>query len=225
MVKRVQDRKRGCGWRKPGGLYLVASGLSARCGKLPLELSVCPVCGSGIKPARGWTWVDGSALFDGVPCGAAPERCAACPIGKGLGRCGLLWIGGRHYKRPGDWTREANKQGVSRRIPALPRGFEVGKTWVLVAHRQALSLPCPTCEGLLPTLDEARVGDGACPECNGTGIVYRPGIFHAFLPEEVQYVVAGNETDEELARMEERGVTPVEVERVEDGLFEGTRNE
>ena len=57
---------RGCGLRKPGGLYLVAGAPNAPCGKLPLELTVCPCCGQGIKFARGWTWVDADRLFKDV---------------------------------------------------------------------------------------------------------------------------------------------------------------
>ncbi len=63
------ESKRGCGYRKQGGLYLMAGGPSAECGKLPLELTVCPCCGAGIKPARGWTWVNAEALFASKQCG------------------------------------------------------------------------------------------------------------------------------------------------------------
>ena len=41
--KRVEG-KRGCGFRKPGGLYMV-SAVSAPCGKLPTPLDICPTWG------------------------------------------------------------------------------------------------------------------------------------------------------------------------------------
>jgi hypothetical protein len=63
MVKLSHEKPRGCGRRKPGGLYLVAPGDGAPCCKLPIKLDVCPTCHAGIKPARGWTWVDGDALL------------------------------------------------------------------------------------------------------------------------------------------------------------------
>jgi len=54
------ESKRGCGWRKPGGLYLMADGPAELCGKLPIPLEICPSCGGGIKLSRGWTWVRGN---------------------------------------------------------------------------------------------------------------------------------------------------------------------
>ena len=49
------EARRGCGYRKVGGLYLVGPKLEAGCGRLPL-VHVCPVCQSGIKQTRGWVW-------------------------------------------------------------------------------------------------------------------------------------------------------------------------
>lgn len=58
MIQTRYDQQRGCGWRTPGGLYLMAGGVAAPCGKLPLPLTTCPTCSAGVKFARGWTWVD-----------------------------------------------------------------------------------------------------------------------------------------------------------------------
>lgn len=102
------------------------------------------------------------------------------------GRQGLIWVGGQFYKRPEDCAREAMQQGVSRRLSQLPKDFKLGETWVFVAHREAISESCPD------------------------------WVFHAFKPSAVEYVVKGTETDEELERLEKRGLTPVRVQRVED---------
>lgn len=70
------EAKRGCGYRKVGGLYLVAGKTGAACCKLPLPLTVCPCCGQGIKQTRGWTWVDPSKLMAGecsVGCSAPSD--------------------------------------------------------------------------------------------------------------------------------------------------------
>jgi len=95
MIEKRRERRRGCGYRQPGGLYLVAEALARACGKFPLLVHTCPTCGAGIKPARGWTWVDGTALFAAQPCrnAAVPSNyygtveqgcyCDACPIGAG----------------------------------------------------------------------------------------------------------------------------------------------
>jgi hypothetical protein len=183
-IQTRQDRIRGCGKRKPGGMYLVAAGLGRPCGKLPIPLECCPTCSNGIKPTRGWTWVNGTVLAAQNECRTGAE-CSACPLGGPIGRVGLLWIGGKFYKRPEDWTREAHEQGISRRLAQIPKEFEVGKTWVFVAHRQCI-----------------ENADGS----------YTAGVFHAFRPTAIEYVVRGDETDEEIERLVKRGITPVRVE-------------
>src|SRR5215831_8090436 len=135
------DSQRGCGWRKEGGLYLVADGPHASCGRLSLSLTVCRTCGHGIKPSRGFTWVtvpeallhEEPQTCDKADCGAGP----LCPT-RAEARVGLLWCGEQFYPTPRAWIREAVEQGVSRRIATLPKGLVLGETWVLMAHRKAL---------------------------------------------------------------------------------------
>lgn len=184
---RVEER-RGCGFRKPGGVYLVSDGPSAPCGKLPIPLEICPTCGQGIKPARGWTWIHATALLASREC-QSPDCSPRCPLAGSLGRAGLLWIGEAFYGRPEDWTAEARRLGVSRRISAVPRGFVVGQTWVLVAHRKAIRNP-----------DDS----------------WTAAIFHAFCPQRIEYVVRGDETDEQIEDLLKRGLTPVLVRRVQE---------
>ena len=193
------DQQRGCGWRKPGGLYMVAGGLSAPCGLLPIPLTVCPTCSCGIKPTRGWTWVDVKALVAGKGCSLPAGRCLVCPLGVNNlgGKQGLLWVGGQFYERPIDWTAEAIKQGVSRRISAVPKDFKIGETWVLVAHREAI------------TVREAIILDGERKDAE-----YQAAIFHAFKPSAIEYVVKGDETEDDLERLAKRGITPVQVVRI-----------
>jgi len=223
-IETRRDRKRGCGWRQPGGKYLVAGSLSSPCGKLPLALDVCPTCHQGIKPTRGWTWVGPGPLFEGRACAFPvhiPHECSPCPLDKpeSLGKAGLLWIGGKFYPAPGDFWREAKLQGVSRRIAAIPKDFQVGVTWVLLAHRKAISRTCPVCNGAghYPQTcyyRERGLAGETCEECDGEGRFYTPGIFHAFCPTAIEYVVKGDEADEELERLVKQGCTLVRVERV-----------
>lgn len=231
MVEERIDSKRGCGWRQPGGLYLVSSGEGVDCGKLPVPLTICPTCSGGIHFARSWTWVDGDALVASKVCtfGTIFPYCDKCILVKSLGRCGLLWIGEKFYETPADWTREAEKFGVSRRIPAVPREFVVGITIVLVAHRKAIKERCVVCDGrgtvVMPPL---RLNDGEdeppgpprkvqCPDdrCED-GFVLTPGIFSAFIPTAVEYVTKGGETEEELEALVKRGLTPIKVIRNEE---------
>ena len=233
------ESARGCGFRQPGGLYLVSGALSEPCPLLPIEMIVCPTCGEGIKPARGFTWVDGQTLIPPVEHGTG-EHDLVCPLSplrtadghymieeggyvSRIGRCGLIWIGERFYPTPQDFMREAERMGVSRRIVAVPKGFEVGETWVLLGHRKAIEKACSEC-GDLPEAyqpeDEPAMGRGAvvgsdpeCPVCNGTGYEHKPGIITAFKPTAVEYVVKGDETEEELEALEKRGIEPVKVIR------------
>lgn len=178
------ESARGCGYRKPGGIYLRGDGLAAPCGKLPLLLHNCPTCSAGIKFARGWTWIDPRPLFAEVPC---YSECQRCPANNAHlpSRAGLLWIGREFYSTAAMFELEAEIQGVSRRIAAVPRGFKVGETWVYLAHVAACTVE----------------GKPA------------PGIFRAFRPSAIEYIVKGTETEAELDELEARGLTLVKLVR------------
>jgi hypothetical protein len=228
------ERARGCGYRKEGGLYLCSGELSEPCPLLPFETHTCPTCGEGIKPARGYTWVDPSKLIPAVEHGT-PEHNMVCPLGASeavhvegtastehgssehrMGtRCGLIWIGEQHYKTAREFMREAAEMGVSRRITAVPKDFLIGETWVLLGHRKAIERACSEC-GDLP--DTGNGPDPDCPVCEGTGYEHRPGIVTAFRPTAIEYIVReGEEDDDEfLEGLEKRGITPVKVIRDTD---------
>jgi len=196
-VKTVIDKERGCGFRKPGALYLRAGGLMSACGRLPMDLEVCACCGNGYKPTRGWTWVNPKLMFKNKECNI-PTPCFACPLNRsGMPeRAGLLWIGGAYYEKPEDWVAECREQGVSRRVHALPKGLKVGETLVLAAHRR-----------------HHKGEDGK----------WVAAVFHCFTPTAVEYVVKGNETESQLQAMAKRGITPVKV--VRDGDLPGVAEE
>lgn len=134
-IETRHDRERACGWRSPGGKYLIGVGAIHDCGKLPIKLTVCPTCGAGIKPARAWTWIKPRDFVQPHACGI--DCSVTCPLFFPPDRAGLLWIGEKFYKTPEAFAKEARAQGISRRLPAIPKGFEVGKTLVLLAHRKA----------------------------------------------------------------------------------------
>jgi hypothetical protein len=191
-LQTVVDSERGCGWRKPGGLYLVADREAvAGCGKLPIPLTNCPTCDAGVKFSRSWTWVNGVELAKEVVCQYDNCDCPMkCPLRDeekmeiiGMNRVGLLWVGHQHYDKVTDFDAEAAELGISRRIKSIPRGFVPGDTWVWLAHIHAI-----------PTFKE-----------------WVPGVFRVFQPKALQYVVKGDETDEELQKMINRGISPVRV--------------
>jgi hypothetical protein len=219
-ITTVVEAKRGCGYRQPGGLYLRTDGMGRVCGALPIELTVCPTCNQGIKPARGWTWINIAALVDVRGCNLPPPTapiaypnedlrvaCGDCPIADAkIQMAGLLWIGEKFYKNTASFQRESEAMGISRRITMVPRNFRLGETWVALAHRKAINLPNP------------YAGKG--PET-----IEKPGIFHIFKPSRIEYVVKSDDSEEKLEKLEKRGFTLVKVEKEQTEMEVVTKNE
>jgi hypothetical protein len=203
------EAKRGCGYRKVGGLYLVGSGGGVPCDRLPILLHTCPTCSQGIKQARGWTWVDLPKLVGGNHrvgdhpvvqaydswCGCF-AGCPLCHNVQAIGRAGLVWIGTAFYKTPEVFEHEARTQGISRRIASLPRGFELGKTWVLFAHPKAIYV-------------REQLGDGGevLEESK-----HLPAIIKVWRPTAVERIYKESDRDNDAVQADEkRGITPVYV--------------
>jgi hypothetical protein len=202
------EQARGCGYRKVGGLYLCGGGGGMHCDRLPYELKICPVCGSGVKFTRGFQWLDWNQyagehtkeqMLQAIGENSVPEidrNANLCSCWVGCPVCypstesqpyGLLWVGESFYT-PTNFIAEAVKMGISRRIAAVPRNLKLGETWVLFAHRSACG---------------ARIDEDGDRE----GI---PGVFYAFRPQRIEKLIwerdAKNELLEDLQR---RGITPV----------------
>jgi len=205
----INEGKRGCGYRKEGGLYLMSGEFSAPCSRLPIPLTVCPTCHAGIKPSRGWTWIDPSVI---VPTGGVDDQdigytlsefcgnagCEFCPVSHPPeGQHGLLWIGERYYATPEDFMREGAAMGISRRLTAIPKDLEIGKTWVYCAHRKAI--PYAASEIMDPT--HPTEGEPT------------PGIFTVFKPTHIEYIVKEEDDDEKLKRLDKRGVKLIRLVR------------
>lgn len=206
------ERRRACGFRKVGGLYLMGAGDGVACDRLPIYLEVCPCCSQGIKQTRGWTWIDVALLVGGVHSDCTDEfPCPLCMATERMGRAGLLWIGEKFYPTVEEFMREAADQGISRRITAVPRGFKVGETWVLLAHPKGAT--CPACAGSGAASAEFELSAEApakCERCKGAGKV--PAIFRVFRPHAVEKILTESQaTEEALAELREKGITPVIV--------------
>lgn len=173
------ESKRECGYRKPSkdgvGLYLRGTGRFEDCERLPFPLDVCPCCGGGFKPSRGFTWIDPMALFSPYidpQCTASEggnhqhEKCWMCNPELLGSRAGMIWIGEQHYADPESFMREAHIMGISRKIAAIPQGFEVGVHAVFLAHRKTIK------------------------QVNEDGEVkWIPGVFMAFKPNMIDLVI------------------------------------
>jgi hypothetical protein len=205
------EAKRGCGYRKVGGLYLVSEPGGVSCDRLPISLTSCPVCSHGFKQARGWTWVDVAGLVGGVHRDCHDEfPCPLCMATSEMGKAGLLWIGERFYKTPAEFDAEGQTLGFSRRIKAVPRGFKVGETWVLLAHPKTIKGACEACNGT--GIISEGTNHEPCDGCEGQGSKFSPGIFKVWRPRRVEKLLPesmrGSAEELELV---ERGITPVFV--------------
>lgn len=192
------ERKRGCGFRKIGGLYLVTDGPGYPCPVLPYALDVCPVCSAGVKFCRGWTWL--SRSFFVLPT----DVCQKCRLDgfcgltdKATDKLGLLWVGKSHYGSTGEFDAEAEEMGISRRIKAIPKGFKLGSTWVALAHIEAVR----------KSVDKDLVLPGVERFENA------PGVFRVFKPARIEFIVTKKMLRDPavLAKIEKTGVTPVVV--------------
>jgi len=209
------EPKRGCGYRKVGGIYLVGEESEGEyCHRLPIQCDVCPVCKSGIKQTRGLTWIDPVGLWEGEcdllkvynehhspgspgfhikykdpPINHCPG-CPACSPALFRGdELGLLWVGERYYSTPQAFNQEAKNQGISRRIPAIPKGFILGKHYIAFGHPKAIpSMP--------PDYDPPRAG-----------------IFKLWKPRAIEMIITQTQSEDAdfMKDLETKGLTPVIV--------------
>jgi hypothetical protein len=123
-----------------------------------------------------------------------PCTCSTHPNNAPL-QVGLLWVGKQFYKTPQKFVEEALKMGISRRIPAIPKDFVIGETWVWLAYRELIW----------------GIVDGK--------EVVKAGVFCSFLPDQIEYIVKEDDSSKKLERLEKRGVTLVRlVEKEHDYL-------
>lgn len=220
----MMEKIRGCGYRKVGGLYLVSDeGVWLSCDRLPLNLTVCPCCGEGIKQTKGFRWVDPVKLFNGdhfVASAMQTDKCVvhlepckdtiACPFCHPSvmgGNAGLLWVGEKFYKTPQDFNLEAESMGISKRINAIPKDFVVGKTWIILAHREAGFKKVPLDQKEIENMKRLGVSSYLDER-----IVRVPAIFTGFVPKRIELLIWKSEaTVEKIQELEKRGITPVIV--------------
>ena len=150
---------RRCGYRKIGGLYLVAGSIGRPCHRLPLALPVCPTCRSGFKFQRGIQQIDPFVVFgicEASPCPCGPLDCPICwPFDTSF--YGLQWVGRTDYPTPADFIDEAARLGVSKRIPNVPKWFKVKETWILLAHNTPSLLVDPPSKAVFAAYQPERI--------------------------------------------------------------------
>lgn len=200
--------ERGCGFRKPGGVYLISFGPSVGCDRLPVPVSPCSCCGFAPRQLRSHTWIPGRWLGQHRVSVRGSQR--MCPDHRpeetwGIGGRDpicvpseeanlLMWVGRQSYT-PQSFNEEASRLGVSKRIAEIPEGLVLGKTWVFLAHPDACHEPMSWAFNWL-------FGDGEV----GTA----PGIFHGMIPRRIEIILHESEaTPERTQKENSRGVDVV----------------
>lgn len=189
------ESERGCGFRKAGGTYLIGGRSSSPCCQLPFPLAPCPCCGHRVKFTRGFQWITTKLFSAAVP---TSNDCYSCPLNLEDERIGLMWVGEKYYPTPNHFARESLALGVSKRIGTIPEDCKPG-TWVALAHKKAIV-------EFKTVLNEQGI-----PEVNVP--FYSRGVFMLFKITSIDYVVTGEETEEELQYLEEKGYRLVKIER------------
>lgn len=235
----ASEAKRGCGYRKVGGLYLVGGGISVPCDRLPFRLESCPVCGAGVHFTRAMTEINPLKLFGthdkleivtGSLAGEDLARiqrnckdlyrpCQMCdPVEK---PAYIMMVGEKFYPTPDDFRAEAGALGISKRIPFIPKNIVLGETPIYLAHNKACTVIESSSEvlGRLKLWDEAN-GDGQISEgpvklLDAPKITKVLGIFQVFIPKRIEKIYwekdLENMTEDEKRDLEKRHITPVGI--------------
>jgi len=194
----AQESKRACGYRKVGGLYLCGDYMPRRCDRIPYELIACPVCGQGIKLGRGFTQIDAFNLF-GVhkDCQDNFPGCPMCDPPDTISY--IMTIGERFYNTPQEFIDEGLAQGISKRIPFIPKDFQVGETYIYLAHPKGKVEVWPS-----PTNPDETID------------VCKPAIFTAFQPQQVEMLVWESQLEDKKGeryqkKLGDRGITIIPI--------------
>lgn len=222
-IRVVEETARGCGYRHPGA-YLRGGGMGHSCLKLPIPL-MASVEGFTMTPSRSWSEIIPYYFLTSTErhCGELSHlaACEICPanVQNSLQRAILNWVGDAYYDKDAiiDESREigldGRQRGFSRRVnwETIPDWVAVGKTWVFQAHRAGM-----TWEEVVFWQQRRGVDVSVFSASDSYPNGYKPkdwipAIFHAFLLQEVEYVVTGDEPDDYIEALVNRGFTPVKV--------------
>jgi len=203
---------RGCGYRKVGSLYLCGTGIAVPCDMLPLELTPCPTCGFEIPFTRNLMrlnkqWVINKSLKHHEETEGNCKCKGICPLcfprKNILTHYGLMWVGERHYT-PSGFVKEATKMGVSKKIPDVPKWLEMGKTWILLAHKKV-----PFYKEIFNSTQNKETKENIYLRSEPE---YKPAIFYAFRPQTIEMPIWKSQaTKEYLEELQEKGITPIVI--------------
>ena len=193
------EQKRGCGYRKVGGLYLVGSGVGEPCDRLPMAIIPCSTCGEEPRFHRAVSKINPLRIFG---LHEEQESCADMMPGSYDPICSpsdvayLMWVGKEYTAMT--FGMEARQMGISKRIHQIPKDFTLGFDWVWLAKLQLI----PS-EGKTLALDSNERGYGA-------------GIFSIFKPTAIEKIITQSQaaaagSNGEAEAWKEQGITPIVV--------------
>lgn len=204
------EPKRGCGYRKVGGLYLVGGYVNTPCDRMPFPLTVCPVCGQGIKVSRGFTEINPYQLWGmHQDCKDKIRPCFLCDPSDEPAY--IMLVGAGNYPTPQDFLKEASAMGISKKIRFIPRHLKLGSTVFYLAHPKACEVKEPVAlQEAINILEQSQTNQ---PRLLETEKVEKTvGIFCAFIPRRIEQLVWKSElTDEKCKELEKRNITPIPV--------------
>ncbi|MFX1476919.1 MAG: hypothetical protein ACFFCI_02195 [Promethearchaeota archaeon] len=195
--------ERGCGEVKLNAFYAIMSEYSEICDRLPLAIPECLVCGERPKFSRGITPIDPLMLFGVHPTIDFKETCdceKTCFVcyppnsdPEGV-RHFIMWVGDKYYQG-NSFLLEAQKQGISKRLPSqIPFGLVPLKSIIYLAKQNYKEDP----KGDFDLKDKKRKVDA---------------IILAYRPIAIIYTITKEQSmDEDLmATLKEEGYTPIIV--------------
>jgi len=206
----ASESKRGCGYRKVGGLYMVGEYISVSCDRLPLRLEACPVCGAGIHFTRSMTEInphrllgshDGTLieLIDDQPLTTiCKDRFRPCHVCDPPDAVAFVMMVGEKYYTPESFMEEARTLGVSKRIPFIPKKLKLGETIVYLAHPKAcLVKEVPVLQQAMAIVDGSDKDNGQPRLLEAEKIDGALGIFCVFIPQRIEKLVWESEVEGE----------------------------
>jgi hypothetical protein len=228
------EPERGCGYRKPGGLYLVNDGPGVPCDRLPVPIAPCACCGFEPNQIRSHQWLPGRFLGDHVlqAFRTGDETRNEDPYD----RFPIGWRACSDHKSR-RWSEQAGGFVTGRDPICVPSDeprllMWVGKkhytpsTFADEARRLGISKRVPVIpEGLV--LGETWVVLAHPDACHdgltwglrwlfGDGeVLTSPGVFQAFVPTRAEIVL--RESEATPARLELEGKRGVDVVIIPDG--------
>ena len=192
----------------------MGSGIPVVCGRLPVNIKVCPTCGEHLRFNRGYQWINFKDYMGGNCTNGCSCHTVDCPIcfSDTLDKALFMWVGKKFYT-PAEFRKEATDREVSKRIgtSAIPEGIEIGKTWVLLAHLKA-------------GIQEKKKIDPKTKE-ETTKIKEVPAIFYAFKIMRVEKVLTEKQAQDKeyIQKLREQGITPVIVKPLKEKNQEKTK--